>query len=86
MWCSEESEQELVSQELPPVVISLGANIDHEGWLIVDVENVTYCKLCVNKTGNTWQGFSSLSAICHTQSLIICLAVDVPKGLLDAEG
>jgi len=39
----------------------------------------------INKTGNTWQGFSFLFAICLSATLIIWLAVDVPKGRQDAE-
>jgi len=38
----------------------------------------------IDKTGNTWQGFPFLFSICLASSLIIWLAVDVPKGRRDA--
>jgi Vacuole effluxer Atg22 like len=39
----------------------------------------------IDRTGNTWQGFPFLFAICTVSSLVIWLAVDVPKGRQDAE-
>jgi MFS-type transporter involved in bile tolerance (Atg22 family) len=45
--------------------------------------NVT--QAIINETGNTWQGFPFLFAICLSATLIIWLAVDVPKGRQDAE-
>jgi MFS-type transporter involved in bile tolerance (Atg22 family) len=39
----------------------------------------------IDRTGNTWQGFPFLFAICFASSLIIWLAVDVTKGRQDAE-
>jgi len=39
----------------------------------------------IDKTGNTWHGFPFLFAICLASSLIIWLAVDVPRGRRDAE-
>jgi len=39
----------------------------------------------IDRTGNTWQGFPFLFAICFASTLIIWLAVDVPKGRRDAE-
>jgi MFS-type transporter involved in bile tolerance (Atg22 family) len=39
----------------------------------------------IDRTGNTWQGFPFLFAICTMSSLVIWLAVDVPKGRQDAE-
>jgi len=39
----------------------------------------------INRTGNTWQGFSFLFAITVASSLIFWLAVDMPKGRQDAE-
>jgi len=39
----------------------------------------------INRTGNTWQGFSFLFAICFASSLIIWFTVDVDKGRRDAE-
>ena len=39
----------------------------------------------IDKTGNTWQGFPFLFAICTASSLVVWLAVDVPKGRQDAE-
>ena len=41
-------------------------------------------QVIIDKTGNTWQGFPFLFAICLVSSLIIWLAVDVPKGRRDA--
>ena len=38
-----------------------------------------------DKTDNTWQGFSFLFAICFAATLVIWLAVDVPKGRQDAK-
>jgi len=37
----------------------------------------------IDKTDNTWQGFSFLFAICPASSLITSLAVDVPEGRLE---
>jgi len=45
----------------------------------------TVIQAIIDKTDNTWQGFSFLFAICLVASLVICLAVDVPKGRQDAE-
>jgi hypothetical protein len=39
----------------------------------------------IDSTGNTWQGFSFLSAKCLASCLVFCLAVDVLKGLQDVE-
>jgi len=39
----------------------------------------------IDKTDNTWQGFSFLFAICFAATLVIWLAVDVPKGRQDAK-
>jgi len=39
----------------------------------------------INKTDNNWDGFPFLFAICLAATLIIWLAVDVPKGREDAE-
>jgi hypothetical protein len=39
----------------------------------------------IDRTDNTWQGFSFLFAITVVSSLILWLAVDVPKGRRDAE-
>ena len=39
----------------------------------------------IDRTDNTWQGFSFLFAITVASSLILWLAVDVPKGRQDAE-
>jgi hypothetical protein len=39
----------------------------------------------IDRTDNTWQGFSFLFAITVASSLILWLAVDVPKGRRDAE-
>ena len=39
----------------------------------------------IDRTGNTWQGFPFLFAICLVSTLIIWLAVDLPKGRRDAE-
>jgi MFS-type transporter involved in bile tolerance (Atg22 family) len=44
--------------------------------------NVT--QVIIDGTGNTWQGFPFLFAICFASALIIWLAVDVPKGRRDA--
>ncbi|KAI0298886.1 MFS general substrate transporter [Russula brevipes] len=45
----------------------------------------TVIQAIIDKTDNTWQGFSFLFAICLVASLVICLAVDVPQGRQDAE-
>jgi len=39
----------------------------------------------IDRTDNTWQGFAFLFAITVASTLIIWLAVDVPKGRRDAE-
>jgi MFS-type transporter involved in bile tolerance (Atg22 family) len=39
----------------------------------------------IDRTGNTWQGFPFLFALCSASALIIWLTVDVPKGRRDAE-
>jgi MFS family permease len=39
----------------------------------------------INRTGNTWQGFSFLFAVCLASSLIIWFVVDLHKGRRDAE-
>ncbi|KAI0306808.1 MFS general substrate transporter [Multifurca ochricompacta] len=38
----------------------------------------------IDRTGNTWDGFSFLFGLCVAANLIIWLAVDVPKGRHDA--
>jgi hypothetical protein len=39
----------------------------------------------IDKTGNTWQGFTFMFAINIASSLVIWLAVDVAKGRRDAQ-
>lgn len=39
----------------------------------------------IDRTGNTWQGFSFLFAVCLSSSLIIWFVVDLHKGRRDAE-
>ena len=39
----------------------------------------------IDRTNNTWQGFSFLFAVCFASSLIIWFVVDLNKGRRDAE-
>ena len=42
-------------------------------------------QVIIDKTGNIWQGFPFLFAMCLASSLVIWFAVDIPKGRQDAE-
>jgi hypothetical protein len=51
----------------------------------LSIVGLTVIQAIIDKTGNTWQGFSFLFAIYLASSLIIWLAVDEDKGRRDAE-
>jgi len=43
-------------------------------------------QVIINNTGNNWEGFPFLFALCTIASLVIWFGVDVNKGRLDAIG